>query len=149
LKEGSGMGTLSPTIKVGCCGFPVARARYFRTFPIVEVQQTFYRPPRTDTLKRWRQEAPEEFAFSLKAWQLITHNPSSPTYRRLKMSLSNGQKAQAGDFRYTDLVRRAWDATLEAAAALRAFHPASRWTTCPRPPAARPASVWPPLRRPG
>ena len=28
--------------KVGCCGFPVVRGRYYETFGVVELQQTFY-----------------------------------------------------------------------------------------------------------
>lgn len=38
-------------ILIGCCGFPMARERYFARFPVVEVQQTFYRPPRIETLR--------------------------------------------------------------------------------------------------
>jgi len=51
---------------------------------VVEVQQTFYQIPRIATGKRWREEAPPDFEFTMKAWQLITHEPSSPTYRRLR-----------------------------------------------------------------
>jgi len=29
-------------VKVGCCGFPVKRTEYYRRFPLVEIQQTFY-----------------------------------------------------------------------------------------------------------
>ena len=50
----------------------MARAAYYRTFRLTEVQQTFYQPPRVQTLAAWRREAPREFEFSLKAWQLIT-----------------------------------------------------------------------------
>ncbi len=71
-------------IYVGCCGFPMAKPEYFKRFPTVEVQQTFYQPPRPETLRNWRRAAPPEFQFHLKAWQRITHESSSPTYRRLK-----------------------------------------------------------------
>lgn len=81
----------------------------------MEIQQTFYQPPKQDTIKRWRDEAPVDFEFTLKAWQLITHEVSSPTYRRLKKRLSESQKKQVGAFRYTDVVRRAWDTTLQMA----------------------------------
>jgi uncharacterized protein YecE (DUF72 family) len=37
------------TIRVGCCGFPMAHAVYYRHFSVVEVQQTFYQPPRIAT----------------------------------------------------------------------------------------------------
>jgi uncharacterized protein YecE (DUF72 family) len=106
--------------KVGCCGFGIARAKYFQTFSVVEIQQSFYQPPRQDTVKRWRDEAPVDFEFTLKAWQLITHEASSPTYRRLKERLSEKQKTQVGAFRATDVVRRAWDTTLRMARLLTA-----------------------------
>ncbi|MDI3299633.1 MAG: DUF72 domain-containing protein, partial [Bacillota bacterium] len=64
-------------VQVGCCGFPEARELYYREFPLVEVQQTFYQLPRPATAERWRQEAPPGFLFAMKAWQLITHDPSS------------------------------------------------------------------------
>jgi uncharacterized protein YecE (DUF72 family) len=60
-------------IKIGCCGFPVAQARYARHFPVVEVQQTFYQVPSLATLAGWRERLPSDFEFTLKAWQLITH----------------------------------------------------------------------------
>ena len=106
--------------KVGCCGFAMARQKYFQTFSLVEIQQTFYQPPKLDAVKRWRQEAPAGFEFTLKAWQLITHEPSSPTYRRLKRPLSEKEKNQIGAFRWTDSVRRAWKTTLQAARLLSA-----------------------------
>jgi uncharacterized protein YecE (DUF72 family) len=111
---------LERTIKVGCCGFAAARKRYFERFPVVEVQQTFYEPPKPDTVKRWRAEAPPDFEFTLKAWQLITHEARSPTYRRLRSSLTDEEREQAGAFRWTDVVRRAWERTLEAAGLLAA-----------------------------
>jgi uncharacterized protein YecE (DUF72 family) len=111
---------INPEILIGCCGFPLGRAGYFRRFNLVEVQQTFYQPPRVDTLRRWRAEAPEEFTFTLKAWQLITHEPSSPTYRRLKEPVLPEKRNRYGSFRQTDEVLRAWHVTLEAAHALDA-----------------------------
>ena len=32
--------------RVGCCGFPISLRRYAEEFSVVEVQQTFYQPPR-------------------------------------------------------------------------------------------------------
>ena len=106
--------------KVGCCGFPVARKKYYEAFAVVEVQQTFYEPPRVETARRWREEAPPGFEFSMKAWQLITHEARSPTYRRLRTSLSEAERAEAGGFRWSDVVRRAWARTREFAEALGA-----------------------------
>jgi len=108
------------SVKVGCCGFPMARQRYFERFPLVEVQQTFYRPPRPQTLERWRREAPAGFQFTLKAWQLITHPPSSPTYRRLGRDIPPEARDRYGFFRPSDEVHQALETTLECARRLRA-----------------------------
>ena len=107
-------------IRVGCCGFRVARAEYFRRFPVVEVQQTFYQPPRVETLEQWRAEAPNGFEFVIKAWMLVTHDAKSPTYRRLRTPLDDQERSECGAFRPTDVVARAWETTLEAARALGA-----------------------------
>jgi uncharacterized protein YecE (DUF72 family) len=110
----------SAIVHVGCCGFALAQTRYFRAFRLLEVQQTFYQPPRLDTLQRWRAAAPEGFEFTLKAWQLITHEPGSPTYRRLRTPIPESRHARYGSFRSTDEVLAAWHSTLEAARALEA-----------------------------
>src|ERR1041384_2697521 len=107
-------------IKTGCCGFRLARTEYMRLFSVIEVQQTFYQPPQLSTLERWRAEAPNDFEFTLKAWQLITHEARSPTYRRLKRELNNTEREDAGSFRWTKIVREAWAITLAAAQALAA-----------------------------
>src|SRR6185369_4866537 len=110
----------SGTIKIGTCGFGMAQAEYARTFSCIEIQHTFYEPPRLTTLDRWRTQMPADFEFALKAWQLITHDARSPTYRRLKRKLSTTEKAEAGSFRSTEIGNEAWRATLSAAHALRA-----------------------------
>jgi uncharacterized protein YecE (DUF72 family) len=86
----------------------------------VEVQHTFYQPPQISTLKKWRKEAPAEFEFSLKAWQLITHQSSSPTYKRLKRLLTDDEKAGTGLFQSSGIVDEAWEVTRECALALGA-----------------------------
>lgn len=107
-------------VKVGCCGFASSQKSYAELFPVVEVQQTFYQPPRLSTLERWRQEFPAEFEFTLKGWQLITHEGWSQTYRRLKRPLSEQERAQCGFFKDSVLVREAWATTYACALALRA-----------------------------
>ncbi|MFN2384861.1 MAG: DUF72 domain-containing protein [Thermoanaerobaculia bacterium] len=105
---------------MGLCGFTIGAAEYPRHFDLVEVQQTFYEPPRTLTLSRWRAAMPPGFEFTLKAWQLITHQASSRTYRRLRTPLSPGEAEECGAFRWTPVVRRAWTRTLECARLLHA-----------------------------
>jgi uncharacterized protein YecE (DUF72 family) len=107
-------------VRVGLCGFTMAFDDYVREYRLVEVQQTFYEPPRDATMRRWRAEAPDDFEFTIKAWQLVTHDASSPTYRRLRSPLSATDREDAGAFRTTPVVLRAWTRTLECAAILRA-----------------------------
>ncbi len=109
----------SPLLKVGTCGFSLARSAYYRLFSAAEIQQTFYEPPSLKTALRWREEAPSGFEFSMKAWQLITHEPSSPTYRRLKQPIPSAQYGLYGSFRPTEEVLEAWRVTEEIARALR------------------------------
>jgi uncharacterized protein YecE (DUF72 family) len=114
----AGYNFLKRMVKVGCCGFPVARRVYYQTFTCVEVQQTFYHPPKEETLRSWRKEAPEGFEFTLKAWQLITHDPKSPTYKRLKFEIPPEAKGRYGGFKTTPEVLEAWRITRKAAQAL-------------------------------
>jgi len=113
-------GETSLRVHVGCCGFPEARTLYFTHFPVIEIQQTFYQPPKLETAHRWRQEAPEDFEFTVKAWQLITHEPTSPTYRRLKRGIPELNKHKYGFFKPTEPVFRAWEETAQVARALGA-----------------------------
>jgi uncharacterized protein YecE (DUF72 family) len=105
-------------VLVGSCGFRMKRSEQYRTFPVSELQQPFYQPPRESTARRWREEAPADFVFTLKAFQAITHPPQSPTYRRSRLSAT--ERRQCGDFRDTKAVRRAWETTRRLAAILEA-----------------------------
>ncbi|MCX7765380.1 MAG: DUF72 domain-containing protein, partial [Candidatus Sumerlaeia bacterium] len=107
-------------IKIGCCGFPEARTKYYQEFSVVEVQQTFYELPRLATAEKWRAEAPPEFEWTMKAWQLITHPAHSPTYRRLKTRLKEASKKYYGFFQPTMEVMEAWERTREFAQKLKA-----------------------------
>lgn len=108
------------SMKLGMCGFTIARSTYFRRFPVVEVQQTFYDPPSDAVLTRWRADAPDGFEFTMKAWQVITHLGTSRTYRRLVSPFTEKQRAEAGGFRVNATVLGAWERTVQCAAILRA-----------------------------
>ncbi len=98
----------------------MSRTKYVEKFSTCEVQQTFYQPPKVATLEKWRADVPADFDFAIKAWQIITHSASSPTYRRLKAEFSSRDLAQAGNFNYSGIVKDAWALTLECADALNA-----------------------------
>ncbi|HYP13655.1 MAG TPA: DUF72 domain-containing protein [Bryobacteraceae bacterium] len=105
---------------VGCCGWSEAQARYVRDFPVIEIQTTFYQPPDASVAKRWKSQAPPGFQFCMKAWQLITHTPASPTYRRLKAGISPEERELYGSFRPTEQVWLAWERTRDIASILDA-----------------------------
>lgn len=105
-------------IRVGCCGFPCAKARYYQEFEVVELQQTFYAMPRPGLLAKWRCEAPEWFEFVIKASQFITHPATSPTYRRAGLKVED--PAAYGGFKPTPQVWRAWTSVVAQAEILRA-----------------------------
>jgi uncharacterized protein YecE (DUF72 family) len=53
---------------------PDAMLAYYATrLPAVEINNTFYRMPKTAVVERWRDETPEPFRFVLKASRRITH----------------------------------------------------------------------------
>ncbi len=107
-------------IRIGCCGFPVHRGEYYQTFSVVELQRTFYQLPRAETARKWRQEAPDDVKFTLKAWQVITHPPSSPTYRRMSHRVRHQMGNNAGFFQPVATVWEAWERTAEIAHLLQA-----------------------------
>jgi len=115
-------GAATRSLKVGLCESSMGLSKYPEHFRVIEVQQTFYEPPaRLKTLEQWRKQLPPPFAFTIKAWQLITHSASSPTYRRLKRTkLSATARAGAGGFKSSRVVKRAWDCTVECAQTLEA-----------------------------
>ena len=108
------------TMKLGMCGFTIGAAAYVKQFSVVEVQQTFYDPPPLATVQKWRAQAPDDFEFTMKAWQVITHFGTSRTYRRLRREFSDKARKEAGGFRVNETTMSAWATTLESAAALRA-----------------------------
>ncbi len=110
---------MGDSVHVGCCGFCVKQEEYFSRFHLLEVQKTFYKPPRVETARRWRERAPKDFVFTVKAWQLITHPSTSPTYRKAGIDVSGRERAY-GYFRPTREVLEAWETTARIAEVLRA-----------------------------
>jgi len=98
-------------IKVGCCGYPVSMQKYFSEFHLVEIQSTFYKLPRMETAEKWRAQAPEDFEFTVKVWQGITHPPDSPTWKR--SGLSKDELKGYGDFNPSRKTFEAWGRILE------------------------------------
>lgn len=105
---------------IGCCGWCMARSKYYATFNAVELQDTFYNPPDPEKLERIRREAPEGFAFAMKAWQAVTHPLDSPTWKKAKVKPESGLSDRYGLLRPTKEVFEAWELVVKAARALGA-----------------------------
>ena len=107
-------------VKVGLCGFTIGMGEYAETFPVVEIQHTFYDPPPLATMTRWRERTGPGLEYTIKAWQVITHRSTSRTYERLRTPLTARQQEQCGAFRVNETTRTAWARTTGAARALHA-----------------------------
>jgi uncharacterized protein YecE (DUF72 family) len=61
-------------------GLPASRwlAHYARDFASVEINNSFYRLPPAATFRAWREQAPPDFVFAVKASRYLTH------FRKLK-----------------------------------------------------------------
>jgi len=97
----------------------MAQEKYYRTFSCVEIDSSFYQLPKLETVARWRAAAPPGFQFALKAWQVITHSASSPTYKRTRLDARD--REHCGAFGFNPTVRWAWDETFAVAKELGAF----------------------------
>ncbi len=106
--------------KIGCAGFSMKLSEYFREFNLVEVQETFFDPPKERTLARWRKAAPVGFAFSLRAWQLITHPATYPGYQRIRRSWDAPARDRFGFFQPGEQTLWAWEVVQRAAEILGA-----------------------------
>jgi len=87
---------LNRVVKIGCCGFPGGQEKYFKNYRVVELQNTFYDLPSRDWAEKIRGKAPGDFEFTVKAWQVITHPSTSPTWRRVKKSKLTGELSNYG-----------------------------------------------------
>lgn len=118
-------------IRIGTCGYSRYqpgrnwKARYrdklqafAHAFSCIELNRTFYKLPMVKTARKWREEVPEDFVFTVKAWQAITHPTSGVTWRKRKEKLSEEQARQFGDLNPHLLVLEAWEETCAVARAL-------------------------------
>jgi uncharacterized protein YecE (DUF72 family) len=105
-------------VRVGLSGFTMAMEDYPLHFPVVEIQHTFYEPPRDDVFQKWLAHTPRSLEYTMKVWQLVTHAANSPTYRRLQRPLDAG--AEPGSFRDSAAVHEGWRRSVRCADQLSA-----------------------------
>lgn len=90
-------------IHVGVCAF---KKKYYKSeINCVEVQQTFYNIPMERTLQKWKEEAPPDFIFNIKAFQGLTHDAKSPTWKRYTKKLNEHQKKLVGNLKLNELTK--------------------------------------------
>jgi uncharacterized protein YecE (DUF72 family) len=70
---------------------------YAERFPVVEVNNTFYRLPERTTFERWAASTPADFGFVVKASRYLTHvrrlrEPDEPVERLLSRARSLGDR---------------------------------------------------------
>lgn len=104
--------------RVGLCGFTTSMKSYTRDFPVVEVQSTFYDPPRDATMQKWLATTGPGLEYTMKVWQLVTHPATSPTYRRMRRELDESDAP--GFFRDSPSVQEGWRRSVECANVLSA-----------------------------
>lgn len=76
------------------------RLRYYaKTFPIVEVDSTYYYPPTDQAVLAWINRTPDEFTFHIKAYSLLTKHPTRPN--SLPKDLAKLSEEPKGKFVYS------------------------------------------------
>ncbi len=95
-------------IKVGTCGFPISRKRYYAEFKVIELNNTFYKIPDLEWLKRIKEESPKDFEFTFKVFQGITHDVNSPTWKKSNIENYINLKGKVGYLRNTEEIFNFW-----------------------------------------
>ena len=79
----------------------------------MEVQNTFYEPPRDSVMKKWLATTAPSLEYTIKVWQKVTHAADSPAYRRITRPLPAGE--ERGYFRDSPPVEHGWQCSVECA----------------------------------
>jgi len=104
---------LNRSIRVGCSGWQYKHwrgdfypadlttaqwfAHYAKTFDTVEINNSFYRWPAPETFAKWREQAPRDFLYAVKASRFLTHmkklkDPEEPLDRTFESVSELGPK---------------------------------------------------------
>lgn len=98
----------------------LSMAAYKSAFSAMEVQSTFYRLPKLDTVKSWRSFFGEQFVFTMKAYQGITHRFDSPTWKKKNVRFPEGDPEKFGGLQPTQENFELWEKVIQFAKALKA-----------------------------
>lgn len=93
-------------MNIGVCSFS---SKIIEKFHLAEIQTTFYNIPREKTVQNWRNKVSEDFVFSFKVFQGITHNARSPTWRRYRGEIPKNVLSKIGDLKLNEITMEYWE----------------------------------------
>jgi uncharacterized protein YecE (DUF72 family) len=91
-----------------------ARLKYYASqFPLVEVDSTYYYPPRRPVAQQWAQRTPRGFTFNIKAFSILTQHPTKVTALPEEMRPEGKQRVYPKDLD-PDAVDYLWSSFFDA-----------------------------------
>lgn len=106
---------------VACSGFPVPVSRYWGEFSGVEIEETELGIPGDGTLRRWVREAPEQFAFTLRAPKVIAESGFAKNDENKELLKQIAEVAKKLDARAVVFSSADWKPTRPHKTALKTF----------------------------
>ena len=95
-----------------------ARLKYYASqFPLVEVDSTYYYPPRPAVVQQWAQRTPPGFTFNIKAFSILTQHPTKATSLPQEMRPAGKERVYPKDLD-EDAVEYLWSSFFDSLAPL-------------------------------
>jgi uncharacterized protein YecE (DUF72 family) len=95
-----------------------ARLKHYASqFPLVEVDSTYYYPPRAQVVQQWVQRTPADFTFNIKAFSVLTQHPTKAMSLPAEMRPEGKERVYPKDLD-EDAVEYLWSSFFEALAPL-------------------------------
>jgi uncharacterized protein YecE (DUF72 family) len=90
------------------------RLKYYASqFPVVEVDSTYYYPPRQQVAHQWAERTPAGFTFNIKAFSILTQHPTRVTSLPEEMRPKDKQRVYPKDLD-EDAVEYLWSSFFDA-----------------------------------
>lgn len=90
------------------------RLKYYASqFPVVEVDSTYYYPPRQQVAQQWAERTPAGFTFNIKAFSILTQHPTRVTSLPEEMRPKDKQRVYPKDLD-EDAVEYLWSSFFDA-----------------------------------
>jgi uncharacterized protein YecE (DUF72 family) len=91
-----------------------ARLKYYASqFPLVEVDSTYYYPPRQPVVQQWVQRTPPGFTFNIKAFSILTQHPTKAASLPQEMRPEGKERVYPKDLD-EDAVEYLWSSFFDA-----------------------------------